>query len=75
MIDTQPKLKQFNILSEMLMQLFSIQRETLSSISISFLIQRKNIEKNCKIIWSVQKKVVSLHRETKRKNNIKIINN
>ena len=29
--------------------------------------QRKNIEKNCKIIWSVQKKVVSLHQKLKRK--------
>ena len=29
--------------------------------------QRKNIEKNCKIIWSVQKKVVSLHQKQKDK--------
>ena len=29
--------------------------------------QRKNIEKICKIIWSVQKKVVSLHQKLKRK--------
>ena len=64
MINTQPKLKQFNILSEMLMQLFSIQRNIVKHKHL-FFFQRKNIEKNCKIIWSVQKKVVSLQCKNK----------
>lgn len=44
MIDTQPKLKQFNIFSEMLMQLFSIQRNIVKHRHL-FFFQRKNIEK------------------------------